>query len=91
MACSWPTACSCTCAPVLDQRRQAVLLFLLPQALGKHGGGRDAEADLLRLAEEDPELLAAPAPPPGGRRAVRWRLTHPLHGWQLRLGSEIAW
>lgn len=64
---------------------------MLSQALGKHRGGRDAEADLLRLAEEDPELMASPAPTPNGRRAVRWRLTHALHGWQLRLGSEIAW
>lgn len=64
---------------------------VVSRALGKHRGGRDAEADLLRLAEEDPELMASPAPPPIGRRAVRWRLTHALHGWQLRFGSEIAW
>lgn len=60
------------------------------QALGKHGGGRDAEADLLRLAEQDPELMASSPPPPNGRRAVRWSLEHWLHGWRLRMGGGVA-
>lgn len=63
---------------------------VLSRALGKHGGGRDAEADLLRLASEDPELLAAPPPPLSEQRSVRMSLVHRWHGWRLQIGGGAA-
>lgn len=63
----------------------------LTRAVGKHDGGRAAQADLERLAEEDPEqaeLIVNEAQQ--RRRGLRFGLEHVFKGWRLHFGTIVT-